>query len=1028
MPASSRTTGLIVAVVLLVVFAGVVTFFVVRAPSGAGQVNTFSGPAPTPDPKLVAAKGAEGAPVNRTGEGRGFFIQVVDKDDPTAVRAELSAERSRPIEGQTYRVALEKPVVWVFLKDGRTIYARADKGTAYVPDQSKGLGARPSMPQDGVMEGNVLVKVFDEREGNLRPNPVEDEALLTGTTSQLRFDSELGQAEAPQQVQITARGVEFRGAGVTVVFNEPQQRMELLHVARTEFVTVRPWELEEDKKPTKSAPAGDGVKREVAGKGEGAKAAPAPAARKPIETLYRLVCTDGVTVTQGTRVVTGEQLEGWARLVNNQLRPGAVVTSNAGPRPAGAASGASAAGSRQAGASSGSGAARTAGQGAPEGGSLLAADSETPVTLAWKGPLEVRPLTAKASELDFNDVFVRFTSKSPTGVGFRDSKAKATAAGNVLEYGATRREVGLAGVGEQGARIALEGSGDAKAERFDMSLVTGVARVHGPGLLTGTSKSGTRTFAWKKEGQFQFGKDSKGEVTERLEKVTASGASRAVDGSGSLNGEMLVAAFVPVDAKRSRLSTLTVVGRARAESEGDSLEADKLDIAFVPGAAGGDDVDPRTVVADGAVKGTRKEKGKTSTLAASWLEATIERVNDSRGKPVLNATSVKARETVFARDDGLRAKAPVMSAQPVAGVARLTGAAGTVSVGNADSTMTGQDMTFHDAERRLLAVGPGTLVHNAVEKGGKPASRVTASWTTEMTFDDVSGVVTCKGDAVAELSKTRQGVLVERDTMTAADVVLQLTAGSASASADQPGGDRELRSAVIRGAGAGKEATVESRLFASGGAAGGAAGGQPKLERLMYLRSDRIALDMEKGTLEVPTPGKLLFVDNRAAEQGAPAKLLDDPAGARGRALFSWAGSMSFVRPKGVVTMRENVRLDHRRSEQEPMSELECEVLVANVREQGGTRAADAQEFQGELVSADAEGAVWMKYAGRELVADKAHYDAQGRKLRALALGENKVQVFGGDAPSGSMQDITWDLAKDTIEITKPGTVTAPRR
>jgi hypothetical protein len=1023
MAASTRTAGLIFAIVILVVFAGVVTFFVVRSPSGAVR-GVQAGPAPVPDPTMVPAKGEAGAPT-RFGAGEGFYLQMVDKDDPSVVRGELSAARSRPIEGQTFRVALEKPVIWYFLKDGRTIYARADKGTAYIPDQAKG---RPSMPQDGVLEGSVVVKVFEAREGTIRPDPETDDALLVGRTSMVKFDGELGQAEAPEKVTIAADGIDFSGLGVTVLFDKVRQRLDMLHIARAEFLKFDPAALErENNRDKKPKPTGELASKPVKGGTGTGGARPAAVKAAAVEVLYRLVCTDTVKLTQGDRVIEAEMLEGWARLVDNRLRPGAVMMRNAGPlvkRGTGTGNGDGAK-------PSGGATAKVDGAAAqPVGGDPLVAASDQPITLTWKGPLELKPLAAKAPELDYNDVVARFTSKADTGVTFRDAKAKATAQGNLLEYGATRREVALGGKGKDGARLTSEGRGYATAERFDMSLVTGTARVAGAGVLTGLDKAGqeAQRFLWDKDAEFQFKKDAKGEVTQVLTKVTASGNARATDLESSIGGDTLIATLVPVDGQQSRLHTLALVGKAHAEDgKGGSLDADKMDIRFVANAEKPDQSDPSEVIAQGAVKGQQKD----SVLEASWLRAVIARLNDEQGAGSLTATRLEAKEIVFAGADGVHAKAPLLTADPVARIAQLTGPAGSV-VGPGASTISGQDMTFHDVERRLLVAGPGTLAHEAAGGAGEPVSRIVATWTREMAFDDLQGTATCVGESGAELTKTLAGALVERDTMKAEQVDLWLTAGSAGAAANEqdPAQARKLLRANMQGTLATREggtpASIESRRYAAG--AGQPAGNAPVLERLMYLEGARINADDVQGTLDVPVPGRLLFVDRREAakQEGKGANPLEGVADARGTALFTWAGSMNLNRSKGLVTLRESVRLTHQRPEDTQKSELECETLVAEVRETAGGKPAGPDSFSGELVSADASGAVWMRYGGRELIADSAKYDAINRVIRATAAADNYVQIHNPDGRTSEAKSLTWDLIKDTIELRQPRPVTTP--
>src|SRR5690606_16493176 len=156
----------------------------------------------------------------------------------------------------------------------------------------------------------------------------------------------------------------------------------------------------------------------------------------------------------------------------------------------------------------------------------------------------------------------------------------------------------------------------------------------------------------------------------------------------------------------------------------------------------------------------------------------------------------------------------------------------------------------------------------------------------------------------------------------------------------------------------------------------------------------------------VPGAGRLLMLDHRqmasedgggdsgeagdaeATGAGAGSALPNplDPAGAaHGATLINWLGSMRMERSSGRLDIDRAVKLSHKPSPDEPQMNLDCERLEALVRETGPGRAAD--QFQGELISAEAFGAVWVESGGRELVAERLTYDAITRELEATAPG-----------------------------------------
>src|SRR5690606_5811716 len=150
-----------------------------------------------------------------------------------------------------------------------------------------------------------------------------------------------------------------------------------------------------------------------------------------------------------------------------------------------------------------------------------------------------------------------------------------------------------------------------------------------------------------------------------------------------------------------------------------------------------------------------------------------------------------------------------------------------------------------------------------------------------------------------------------------------------------------------------------------------------------------------------------------------------DPGGAaHGATLINWLGSMRMERSSGRLDIDRAVKLSHKPSPDEPQMNLDCERLEALVRETEPGSTAD--QFQGELISAEAFGAVWVESGGRELVAERLTYDAITRELEATAPGSAVIMHDGGRAATATASRILWNLATERIRIEEPGTVTAP--
>lgn len=207
----------------------------------------------------------------------------------------------------------------------------------------------------------------------------------------------------------------------------------------------------------------------------------------------------------------------------------------------------------------------------------------------------------------------------------------------------------------------------------------------------------------------------------------------------------------------------------------------------------------------------------------------------------------------------------------------------------------------------------------------------------------------------------------------------------------------------------------------------------------MYVEGERIIGDNTTGMLTVPAAGRLLSVDAKRGEPRAASSgggdVFTSGASGGGRALFTWKGSLVLERPKGVATLREGVRIVHDRevvvgsgAGGGGKTELESDMVVAQIAEFGPAAATLDSPFNGSLRTADATGRVWMRTAGREMTADELSYDAVRSIVDAQGNGGRLVQVTGqAGAEPITAAKITWDLTKDRIDAKQVGPVVAPR-
>ncbi|MBS0196449.1 MAG: hypothetical protein JSR77_06805 [Planctomycetes bacterium] len=970
---SARTSGLILAFAVGGVFAATVGVIAWRGLS-VPKAPTVKQVVPrAPDVKEIPS-GAGG--LRQLGGGKGMQVQMVDRKDPGRVAGVLEAESSTPLEGKRYR--MDKPRVWMYMRDGRTMYLEGAKGEALIPD----LGSRP---EDGLLEGDVIVKMFAAMPGNQKPDPLVTPPMLTLATPRLTFDGRAGELRFPDDVRIDGDRIEFVGSNALVVMNEGAERLELLRVEHTTSLIIKP-----GGKPASASPPPTEAQPATPAPPTANPASPAPAAPEKSQTLYAAWCEGSVKVEQGDRVLTGDRLDGWMRLIGNALPPNAIAGAPPRARHAEPVMLATAYVPAQP--------ARTAQPSSMKAGEP---DSNPPISLTWTGPLEVRPLKEPAAELQFNDVFMRCTGPTATSVNVRDAKANITATGAMVEYGATKRDAAIAGNATGDAVLEKPDVGRAVGARFEASLATGIATARGAGSLTSAVKeqpgriapaAKPRAITWGSEAQFTFGL-KQGTMSSRLDRAMLHGGVTAGDGAkGRLSGESLTAEFEKIDEDRSFLKRVAILGKANAiDGNGGSLAADLVDVGLIRREGDSTESDPASIDASGDVRVTQRD----GTLRAKSLKAALTRRPD--GDVIATTASAKG-DVRYDRADGVMATADELAALPQAQQVTLLGE--TATVGQRGTVISGGRIELDGAKRTLAVPGKGELNHAPAAKAGETPTTAKIAWQQGMSFDDASGLALCDGSAAAEISKGA----IARDAIKAEHVRVQLTPAPPEAARGNPTGEkapeRALQSVVATAKDEATPANVEIRRYAVG-----AAGAQGPLERLMYLEGREILADNAAGTLNVPTAGKLLSLDKRVAAQHNTAQ---PPT--KGTALFTWKESFSLDRRSGQAVMKQGVKLVQERMDDPSRIELECTELTAQVVESTNASTLDAP-FAGELKMATAKGSAWMRYQQKEVTGDVLTYDAVSRTVDAQGNNGNFITAFDpATAAPITATRVLWDL------------------
>ncbi len=976
----AERTGLYVAATMAGIFILLVLVFAVRGGGGSGGSEyTHDGELPPGIQDIT-----EGA------SGSGMYIEMADKDDPTRRAGLITAESVEPL-GPT-ETDVTQPRVWYYLRDGRSLHVQAEKGRFFFPG-----GQTNSAPEYGHIQGDVVIRLYDAAPGGDRPVLERDEPMLTARVAEpLEFDIRNARLATTGRVEISTPQVEFAGSYLTAVINQVKQRLELLEVRKGEYITFTPTEPGDNvgDEPGASDGATAAGETQVASAEAPNTDAPSPAGEPPAVKIdeYQISFLDGVEISRASQRAWADKLDLWVRLHDNTIAADAF----GGPLTA-----------------SGADETTDADETAPADSTTTLASTpaspDEPITLKWTGPLVAKPLNASPDELDGTDLAFRLTAEKTGLVKAEDPELGATGSMVAIEGKAATREFILSG---PGGTIDLDwpGTGRYVGSRAMLSLSAGTIHSRGPTVLEGVIDPGASgpsaprgKIRCTEQADFQFTVVD-GMMTRDLERVTFLGDVEATDGEATLEGaEALTALFVPVDGAPSRLAQLEVEGGTATDSNGQSASADRMRIDLAPGE-GSDELDPTRFIADGSVRLVSSD----ASLGAERVDAGLAR--DADGDVIV--TDVYAAGAVDYRgQDQTWAKADEMRGDGV--LQQVTVLGSPAQVGKGGALISGFEIDLDGIGRSAQVYGPGRFEKdNSVDAPDRLSGIAWASWQEGMVFDDYAGRIELTGAAQAE---SRPDALT-LDALSADRVIIEFTPlpepGSISAEGETAARDLIRVRAFGRAGPVATQASVETRIYAEDS--------PERAEQVYFLEGAQIDADAASNTLLVPSPGKMLSLDRRpeAIDTDRPDGL---PLIARGpgQALITWGGSMTLERDTGEAHLHHATRIVHQSLLDGRYTELEAEDLVIRFRELA--EGSDSGALRGELIYADATGAVYFRNGSRELIADRARYDANEGELAAVGSGANSVTLFDASRPAPvRSRAIIWDLVSDRIDVNAP--------
>ena len=975
-------------------------------------------------------------------------VQWADKSDPGRVAGEFRYATLEPLEAKRYLV--QSPRTWMYSKDGWSIYIQSDSGRVYVPDEQA-----TRRPESGTLRGNVIIKAFKPRPDGSRPDPATDAAYFTARTDSLLFDGAVGELSTPDRIVAEWVQGSFAGRGLTAVYNELKGRVEFAEIREGEEIILRPSAREvaaasaAPASALNAAPQTSGSQAPVplppaastAAPTTSSPASPATAAQNSaipeLQTLYRAVFSSDVHITQSQRTFTSDQLELWARLVN-----GRFATDAFGPRrKAALPAAATPAETPRVAATVPEPTPISAAAGTPAPAAQAPAANAAPakvdpntadIRITWSGPLQIRTSDTPFPELENDSVVAKFTSPRTGIVSGSDAETSTTIRAAFVEYFATRRAIHLEGPGASGVALSIENSGKLMASNLSADLLKGSAHIAGSGSLDGVAGLGlgstsapskaSPNIEWTQAADFAF--DQSGS-SPRLREAIFTGDVRAKDQASQLRADFARAEFAAGASDSNPILTrLTLQNHASAtDPAGGMISADHIDASFITVASNRASLVPAidTVIARGDVTARRAAQ----SIQSGYLEAHF--VTEPGKSPI--ASTLLARDDVrLVADNDMKASANELKAVVATSNLDLTGtAAAPAQASKGPTRISGVLMHMDGLARTLTVNGAGHLDHSEVSKNvAVQDSRVSASWTTSLVFDDRLG----KAQLVGDVQTTWLADPLSTDLLKSHALALDFTPYTDSLAGTAPKTEsaaRELLKVLAVGDAA-SPATLESRRYSTP-----ATNNVPERspDRITYLEGQRILADNSKGTLDVPGAGKLLVSDRRpgAASRG--------PNSFGGDALFHWTDSLAVRRAAETADMSGNVEVIHLRPGDDAPTELHAQKVSSVFRRpanvpgpatQSGTRDAELAA-RGEIVHLNASGAVWARSSTkREINADFMDYDAINGMIVLTAEGDREIQAFD-PATSTPVRGkaLEWDLKKDRIRLKDLGGITAPR-